>query len=183
METEVLLADGRGTGYGLGVSVGTADGHRLISHGGEVSGFTARNNVYPDDRAAVVVMTNLDATNAAERMASEIGKVLLAASDPESEKALAQARAVFDGLAHGRIDRSLFTPNASAYFTEEAVRDFAASLAPLGRWKGFTQQSSSFRGGMTLRRYRVTFPSWVLRVTTFVMPDGRLEQFTVAAAE
>ena len=183
METEVLLANGVGTGYGLGVSVGMADGHRLVSHGGEVSGFTARNNVYPDDRAAVVVLTNLDATNAAEQMATRIGAALFTAQDREKERALDRARTILDGLAHGRIERSLFTPNANAYFTEQALRDFAAGLAPLGRWKEFTQQSSSLRGGMTLRRYRVRFPTTTLRVTTFTMPDGKLEQYTAAATE
>jgi D-alanyl-D-alanine carboxypeptidase len=183
METEVLLANGVASGYGLGVSVGTADGHRLVSHGGEVSGFTARNNVYPDDRAAVVVLTNLDATNAAEQMATRIGAALFTARDREKERALDRARTILDGLADGRIERSLFTSNANAYFTEQALRDFAAGLAPLGRWKEFSQQSSSLRGGMTLRRYRVVFPTTTLRVTTFIMPDGKLEQYTVAATE
>jgi D-alanyl-D-alanine carboxypeptidase len=183
METEVLLASGLGSRYGLGVSVGTTDGHRLISHGGEVSGFTARNNVYPDDRAAVVVMTNLDATAAPEQIATAIGGLLFTAQDREKDRALAQAQEIFAGLARGRIDRSLFTANANAYFGEQALADFAASLSPLGRWTEFSQQARSLRGGMTLRRYRVSFPDATLRVTTFTMPDGRLEQYTVAATE
>jgi len=81
METEVQLASGVGTRYGLGVRVGATDGHRLISHGGEVSGFTAQNNVYPDDRAAVAVLTNLDATTAAEQIATLVARLLLAPSD------------------------------------------------------------------------------------------------------
>jgi D-alanyl-D-alanine carboxypeptidase len=182
METEVLLADGVGSGYGLGVSVRTADGHRLITHGGEVSGFTARNNVYPDDRAAVVALVNLDATDAAEQIATEVAKLLFAAATPRDEKELGQARAIFESLQRGRLDRSLFTANANAYFTDQAIRDFAASLAPLGRWREFTQQSRSRRGGMTLRRYRVVFPHTTLRITTFTMPDGKLEQYTVAAS-
>src|SRR5581483_4685704 len=64
LETEVQLANGVGTHYALGVNVGLSDGRRVITHGGEVSGFTATNTVYPDDRAAVVVLTNQDATSA-----------------------------------------------------------------------------------------------------------------------
>src|SRR5436305_3711220 len=63
-QTEVLLASGAGTHYGLGVNANMADGRRLISHGGEVSGFTTENDVYPDDRAAIVVAVNLDASPA-----------------------------------------------------------------------------------------------------------------------
>jgi len=36
---------------------------------------------------------------------------------------------------------------------------------------------------MTLRRYRIRFPNKTLNVTTFWMPDGKIEQFQIAAAE
>lgn len=183
METEVLLTSGAGTRYGLGVSVAITDGRRKVSHGGEVSGFTAQNNIFPDDRAAVVVMTNLDATNASDQIATKIGNVLFTTADRENGKALEQTRKIFEGLKHGRIERSLFTTNANFYFTAQALKDFAASLAPLGAWKEFTQQSQSLRGGLTLRRYTVRFPKQTLRITTFWMPDGTLEQYMVAAAE
>ncbi|HXI26464.1 MAG TPA: serine hydrolase domain-containing protein, partial [Pyrinomonadaceae bacterium] len=39
--TEIVLKNGVGTQYGLGVSVAAQAGHRSLSHGGEVSGFTA----------------------------------------------------------------------------------------------------------------------------------------------
>ena len=71
-EREMLLANGVGANYGLGVSVTTSDNRRVIAHGGEVSGFTAQNAIYPDDRAAVVVFTNLDATNATSQIATRI---------------------------------------------------------------------------------------------------------------
>jgi CubicO group peptidase (beta-lactamase class C family) len=180
MEREVLLAGGNGTHYGLGVSVNTVDGRRLISHGGEVSGFTAQNQVYPDQRAAVVVLTNLDATSASEQIATKIAQIVFTATD---DAALAQARKIFEGLQHGRIDRALFTSNANAYFSEQALKDFAASLGPLGTPQEFTQVAQSLRGGMTLRRYRVKFPNKTLRAWTFAMPDGKLEQFMVAAVE
>src|ERR1051325_110117 len=180
MEREVLLAGGNGTHYGLGVSVNTVDGRRLISHGGEVSGFTAQNQVYPDQRAAVAVLTNLDATSASEQIATKIAQIVFTATD---DAALAQARTIFEGLQHGRIDRALFTSNANAYFSEQALQDFASTLGPLGTPQEFTQSAQSLRGGMTLRRYRVKFPNKTLRAWTFAMPDGKLEQFMVAAVE
>jgi D-alanyl-D-alanine carboxypeptidase len=183
METEVALANGVGSRYGLGVSVGSIDGRRLVSHGGEVSGFTARNDVYPDDRTAVVVLTNMDATSAPEQIASKIGTLVFAATDSTAQAALDQARRIFEGLQHRRIDRQLFTSNANSYFSEEAVRDFASSLGPLGAPQDFTQQAQSLRGGMTLRRFRVRFAQKTLRITTFTMPDGKLEQYQIAAAE
>jgi D-alanyl-D-alanine carboxypeptidase len=183
METEVALTNGVGTRYGLGVSVAMTDGRRRISHGGEVSGFTAQNNVYPDERTAVAVMTNLDATNASDQIATKIGSLILTAADREKEAALERARKVFEGLRHGSIDRSLLTANANSYFTDQALKDFAASLAPLGAWKEFTQASQSLRGGMTLRRYTVRLPKKTLLIVTFWMPDGMLEQYMVFGAE
>lgn len=180
LETEVELADGVGSNYGLGVSVSTRNGRRLITHGGEVSGFTARNDVFPDDRTAVVVQTNLDATGASQDIARKIESILFETTDP---KALAETKTIFDGLRHGKIDRSLFTSNANAYFTEQALADFASSLRKLGKVEEFTQLSQALRGGMTQRRYRVKFRKQTLRITTYMMPDGKLEQFQVAAAE
>ena len=183
MQTATVLANGVGTGYGLGVSVGTAAGRRQISHTGEVSGFTARNDVYPDDRAAVIVLTNLDATGASSQIVTRITTMLFRATDAETERALAQAQAMFEGLQHGRIDRSLLTANTSAYFTEVALADFAASLGPLGAPQEFEQTGQSLRGGMTARQFRIKFPQKTLRLTTFTMPDGKLEQYQIAAAE
>ncbi len=72
METEVLLKNGLGTHYGLGVRVVSIGGHRVLEHGGEVSGFTAENIVMPDDGIAVVVLTNQDAAEAASEIGSQV---------------------------------------------------------------------------------------------------------------
>jgi CubicO group peptidase (beta-lactamase class C family) len=184
METNTLLSNGAATGYGLGVQVGMSGGRRQISHTGEVSGFTARSDVYPDDRTAVVVLTNLDATGASSQIVSRVTPLLFrAAPDRDAERALAQAKAVFDGLQRGRIDRSLFTANANAYFSDQALADFAAGLAPLGSPQEFDAQGQSLRGGMVFRGFRVKFGGRTLRVSTFTMPDGKLEQYQIAATE
>ncbi len=183
MESEVPLANGVGARYGLGVSVGMTDARRVISHGGEVSGFTANNRVYPEQRVAVVVLTNLDATTASEQLGTRIADILFAENDPAAGKALDQAKQIFEGLQHGKIDRSLFTANGNAYFSEQALKDFASSLGPLGKPQEFTQQSQALRGGMTLRRYRVRFAQKSVRAWTYAMPDGTLEQYMVAAVE
>ena len=181
MQREMLLTSGAGTRYGLGVSITTAEGRRVIAHGGEVSGFTARNEVYPEERAAIVVFTNLDATDASMQIASKIASSIFTASDPGRQQALDRAKAIFADLQRGRIDRTLFTSNANAYFSDDAIHDFATTLRPLGNPKEFTQASRSLRGGMIARRYRVVTPKKTLRISTFWMPDGKLEQYIVTA--
>lgn len=180
-ESEVRLPNGLGTEYGLGVDVKSESGHRALEHGGEVSGFTAENVVFPDDRAAIVVLTNQDAANAAGPIARAIAPLLFLSTDPATLQKLEQARQIFDGLQHGRIDRSLFTDNANNYFSDQALQDFASGLVPLGTPQDFAQTRQSLRGGMKLRVYRVKFPQKTLRVWTYEMPDGKLEQYQIAA--
>ena len=80
------------------------------------------------------------------------------------------------------IDRSLFTDNANAYFSEQALQDFASGLAPLGAPQSLVQASQGLRGGMTLRVYITRFQTKVLRAWTYEMPDGKLEQYQIATA-
>jgi CubicO group peptidase (beta-lactamase class C family) len=181
MGSDVSLRNGLATNYGLGVSVGSQAGHRALSHGGEVSGFTAQNVVFPDDRAAIVVLTNQDAASAAGPIAGGITPLLFATNDPATPARLEQAKKIFADLQQGKIDRSLFTSNANAYFSEQALQDFATGLGPLGSPQSFTQTSQGLRGGMTLRVYIVRFPQKVLRAWTYEMPDGKLEQYQIAA--
>ncbi|HSB76323.1 MAG TPA: hypothetical protein VLC12_11780, partial [Terriglobales bacterium] len=164
-----------------GVFVTSVAGRRALSHGGEVSGFTSENIVFPDDRAAVVVLTNQDAALAAGQIAQRIAPLLF--QDAHVAEKEQQARAIFSGLQHGQIDRSLFTANANSYFSPQALQDFASSLGPLGAPKSFTQVSQDLRGGMTFRRYTVVFPDKALSVWVYEMPDGKLEEYQVMPAE
>ena len=180
-QTNTLLNNGVGTGYGLGVSVGTSNGRRLISHSGEVSGFTAQNLIYPDDSTAVVVLTNLDATSASGQIAGRITDLLFSTTDRATQAAVAQARTIFEGLQHGTIDRSLFSENANAYFSPQALADFASSLGPLGPPVEVTQTGQSLRGGMVFRGFRIRCGQKSVALSTFTLVDGRLEQYQIAS--
>ena len=182
METDVPLASGVATRYGLGVTLALVDGRRVVGHDGEVSGFTAWNEVYPDDRAAVAVMVNLDANGVGKEIVKAIREALFSVSGGGVE-AIAQARTIFEALQKGRIDRSLFTSNANYYFSDAVVADFASSLRPLGAPKELVQVSQSLRGGMTARKFKITTKTRTLSLSTYAMPDGKLEQYLVAAAD
>ena len=180
MQREVRLTNGAGTGYGLGVDVAMSGGRLVVSHGGEVSGFTAENLVFPEERAAVVVLTNQDAAPASGAIAQAVARALFTTEDAETVGRTARARAILLGLQQGTIDRALLTRDARAYFSAEALGDFAASLAPLGALQRFEPTGTALRGGMRLRAYRAVFPGRTLRVWTYELPDGTLEQYQVA---
>ena len=183
MQRTVLLTNGVSAGYGLGLDVQLQDGHRTLTHGGEVSGFSSTNTVFPDDRAAVTVLSNLDATGATGEIAKRIAARLFEKSDAAAA-AEARARRIFEGLQQGKLDRALLTENANSYFTAEAVRDFQTSLAPFGTPQRFQQSRQRARGGMLLRVFDVSFANKKpLTIWERDLPDGKIEQFVVMASE
>jgi D-alanyl-D-alanine carboxypeptidase len=182
-ETEVLLKNGLSTHYALGIGVGLIAGHHDLSHDGETSGFTAQNIVFPEDSAAIVVLTNQDATRAAGAIGRAIAPLLFHVEDSLAAGRLEQARKIFEGLQQGTIDRSLFTDNANSYFSDQALKDCESSLGPLGVPTDFRQDFKSFRGGMTFRVYHLTLGQKSLRVWTYEMPGGKLEQYLIAEQE
>ncbi len=180
LEREAQLNNGMGTRYGLGVSLATEAGHRAVSHGGEVSGFVSESVVFPDDRVSVVALTNQDASSAAGDIAHGVIPFLFEQNDPATPEKLEQAKKIFDDLQHARIDRSLFSDNANAYFSEQALQDFASGLGPRGTPTQFTQVRQGLRGGMVLRVYLLRFQKQTLRAWTYELPNGKLEQYQIA---
>lgn len=180
METLVLLKNGAPTRYGLGVGVSMVNGHRVLEHGGEVSGFTAENMVMPDDKMAIVVLTNQDAAEAAAQIGAQVRSALFKSLNPEDQKEEDKVRKVYEGLQQGKIDRSRFTDNAKSYFNDQALKDYASSLGPLGAPQSFTSAGTSLRGGMTERIYEVKYPTKNLVIIIYEMPDGKFEQYLIA---
>ena len=179
MFTDVTLKSGKPTRYGLGVQVRERDGHRVIEHSGEVSGFVSDNEVFVDDGAAVAVLTNQDAVSAASTIAHLIAQVLIGnqlSLSPEEQ----EAYNIYRGLQQGTIDRKILSPNLNAYLSAQALADFKSSLAPLGEPTGFHLARSEQRGGMTFREFTITYPDQRLELTTYTYPNGMLEQYLIA---
>jgi CubicO group peptidase (beta-lactamase class C family) len=183
---DVQLKDGKPTGYGLGVDVRVRNGHREIEHSGEVGGFVAENVVLPDDRIAIAVLTNQEASSAASQIARAIAPMLLpslATAAGDDSSAGAHAKSILQGLMLGRIDRSLFTDDCNFYFSQQALDDFKSSLAPLGQITSVTERSKELRGGMTFRAFTVKFGAGekekTVTLTTYTQADGKLEQFLI----
>lgn len=188
MFAPVVLKNGASSHYALGLFVRDAHGQVAYEHSGEVSGFVAENVVFPQAKAAIAVLTNQDASPAAAGIARAMAPLVLGQNAEEGTAsaltAETQARQIFVGFQHGSIDRSLFTPNCNSYFDQQAMKDFQTSLAPLGEPSSFKQTTEELRGGMTFRSFAVAFANSPVkvRVTTYTMPDGKLEQYLVIPA-
>ena len=185
-ETPVRLTDGTTNGYGLGVSTAQRDGRRVIDHGGESVGFLSQNTVWPDDRAAVVVLTNAGFSDATTMLTEAVGAVIL----PRAIQAqtgelprLADARMELAALVAGRLVQPHFTDNARAYFTPGAVADYHRSLTALGPCRGFAAKGKPrLRGGFVNRNFAVTCGHTALTVITYAErgAHGRWEQFLIS---
>ena len=185
-ETPVRLADGTSTGYGLGVSIGSANGRRFINHGGESVGFLSQNTVYPDDRAAITVLTNADFGHVEGKLTDALADILLpraAAIDPGEPDRVVDARAAFDALGAGSLDPATLTANARDYFNPTTRADYRASLAALGPATSVVALGAPrLRGGFVNRRFRFVAGGRTFTASTYAEPGarGRWEQFIVS---
>ncbi len=180
MFTSVKLKDGTDSHYGLGLFTMERSGHKAYEHSGEVSGFVSENIVFPEDEAAIAVLTNQDASPGATLIAQALTPIVLGTPENTAKQAETEARQLFTRFQLGKIDRSRFTENCNAYFSQQALKDFATSLSPLGEPVSFRQVSEQLRGGMTFRAFRASFRDGrQVTITTYSMPDGRLEQYLV----
>ena len=174
--SEVKLKDHKPTHYALGLDLGELNGTPMISHTGEVSGFLTSNAVFPAKGVAVVVCSNEDGIRLVGPLARQIAEMLLGGA---AQKDIAQVRGILDGLREGRIDRAIFTSDANSYFNDVVLKDFAASLAALGKLQDITKTNEQLRGGMTHRTYSAQYEKKTVLLNVYVMPDGRYEQFLV----
>lgn len=172
-----VLANGAPANYALGLAVGMSQGRHFVSHSGEVMGFVADNVVYPEEKVAIVVLTN-QMTSGAGDITGRITAILFP-PDAATRNSEAKVREAFIQLQQGRIDRSRFTENANFYFTETALRDFAQTLGPLGEPKEMNPGPRRMRGGFILQSYRPVVGGKRLRISVFETTDGKFEQFLV----
>jgi CubicO group peptidase (beta-lactamase class C family) len=180
METPFRLKDGRDSTYGLGIHITTRNSRLRIEHGGEVGGFVSENIVYPNEHAAIVVLTNEVASSAAAQIAAAIEPLLFAGAPSSTDTFAPQLTTILAALQSGKIDRSLFTPNANDYFSPTTLADFQSTLTALGAITVVTRTSTLLRGGMTFSFYRVTFSNaTTLEVSVGLTPDNKIEQLLI----
>ncbi len=176
---EVKLKDGKPTHYALGLAIGDLHGTPMVSHSGEVSGFLAINRVFPTKDVGVIVLSNEDGVNLIGPLSQDIALVMIEPHPGSSEEVDRQVRAILEGLQQGQVERAQFTANANSYFNELALKDYKASLEPLGKLQTVTRQSEQLRGGMTHLGYKAQFEKKTVMLNIYRTPDGKFEQFLV----
>lgn len=180
MITPSRLMNGAPLDYALGVEIKNQKGHPVIQHGGNVSGFSSYNSIWPDQNFAIVVLANKDISTVPKLLSEKIGQLLMKEQlDSDASMALDQAKSIFYDLQQGKIDRSLLTSDANIYFTSHVLTEYAKSLKPLGNPSNFEQISTGLRGGYRFRRFNITIAEKILELITYTNPDGKLAQYMI----
>ena len=172
----IHVKDGTDKHYGLGLDVETVHGRLRIGHSGGGSGFLAENRIWPDDKTAIVVLTNNDWASPGD-LGDRIAFLVL---PPKPEET--RAKAVFTGFQTGTVDRGLFTDGGNFYLTDTVLADLKASLGPLGPLWLISLERESKRGGMVTRRWKILCGDKKLEAVERGYPDGKLEEFIVTEA-
>ncbi|MFN8091550.1 MAG: hypothetical protein U0599_04880 [Vicinamibacteria bacterium] len=121
---------------------------------------------------------NLDVSGAGDTLADRVARLLDDRADAEAAEGAALPRGPPEGPRRPRAlaERERLLRRAGA-------ADPAASLGPLGAPASVKQTRKRDRGGMTYRQFQVTWPKQFDQVWERDLPDGRVEQFQVLAAE
>ena len=193
-----ILANGKSSNYGCGLSVATRDGLTVYTHGGAVSGFIARNTFIPKTRSAVVVVINDEdgpLANAIVELALRAVMPQQAAAVPvttgpsaaredrgeiprvEGPPPAEQAAAMFKALQSGRLDRATLGEEYSAYVTPARVRAASKRLGSYGAPTGAIVKSVGERGGLEVSSLTLAFGATKLDALMYRSPDGRVQEF------
>ncbi len=186
------IADGKiDTHYGLGVGVYRVHGHLMIEHGGNVIGFASENIMLPDDRTAIVVLTNSYEAPAGA-IARKIAALLVPALSSEPKKAqastrpvnpnaaqaavVARVRAGLQELAKGTMPRSAMTPDFAHLMNARNRSRARAALARLGTIERIAWLSTRPRGGLDVTAARVTFANGSATALLYETPAHRIAE-------
>src|SRR6185312_2268829 len=159
--------------YGLGLYNERVQGRTRLGHDGAGSGFLAANRIWPQEKTAIIVLTNADWADPdglVERLA-------FAVLPPQPSEA--RARAVFSQYQQRALDRSLFTEAGNSVLTAEALADLKSTLGPLGSPVLIELEREGKRGGMITRIWKILCHSKRLRAVERGYPEGKLEEFLV----
>jgi len=76
MQTEVILGNGEGTGYGMGLVRMQCRGLRGVGHSGGLAGYRAMFLAFPSEKTSIVVLCNSSAEDAS-KLATQVAEVFL----------------------------------------------------------------------------------------------------------
>jgi CubicO group peptidase (beta-lactamase class C family) len=181
MWTPATLNGGATAPYGFGWGVDKINGHRRISHGGGITGFSTFISRFPDDGLTVVVLTNMSG-GAAGAMTAGIAGIVVPALAPPAQKAIedkdatttAFLKKMITEAAGGTADPESLTPSFRTFLLPDRIKDGPQMMGRHGPLNAFDLVEETTRDGNRVRAYRATFGTTPIRCTFVLSPDGKI---------
>lgn len=186
MVTPGRLDDGRATEYGFGWIVSGQSGTQHYWHNGGTFGFSSYNGVYPQLHQAIIVLSNLagvDAGAAGTRVLAgldpALAKAEMAPAPGEVPAVTALAKAMWQQLQSGNLDRTKLTDAFSAFITPAVLLQGEAQLTALGTPAAWVYRGSQSNAGMTMYSYALSFDDGtVIAVKITLTKDGKIAGYS-----
>jgi len=190
MTAPFVLAGGKSTGYGFGIATGSVFGRRTVGHDGLVSGFSAENLTFPNDRVAVVLSANGD-NFAYVHAIRAIAAVLYGTKDPQASRPfvpisepaaqVAAAKTELEALLAGSPDLSRMTPDLALTLPPYRIAQLKEDGRLMGEPLDVQPSSIDRRPPLTIYRYRVRFKSALAEWVYSVTDSGKFAGFSLQA--
>ncbi|MEO7158472.1 MAG: serine hydrolase [Vicinamibacterales bacterium] len=181
MTTPQMLTGGRNSAYGCGQAIRDREPQLVLTHGGAVSGFGARNAMIPASRSAVVVMANADWAGGVLDTIQEavLAKLMPVADAPNvaGKTARDAALALLAQIRSGNVDRSQLADEYNAFLTPQRLKVMTQSLIDAGQIGSVEPGSISERGGLEVSSLRIMVGTTPVRTLMYRSPDGKIEEF------
>lgn len=180
MWTAASLSGGGSANYGFGWAVGRPQGHRLVGHGGGITGFSTQIDRYRDDGLTVVVLANQGTGNAGE-IARRVAALYIPALVPPEPKPIedkdpqltTRLKAIVVSIAEGKADPNEFAPQTRAILFPDRIKQ-GQGLSQLGPLKSFILTETMVMGDLREYRYVATFGTTNVRVDFVLNKEGKI---------
>jgi hypothetical protein len=170
----------------------------VLTHGGAVSGFSARNTFIPQTRSAVVVLINDEDGPLANFIVDRSLEAVLEApttgmpvtTGPSSARKdrghvprvagpspAKEAVTLFKALQSGTLDRAALGEEYSVFVTDAKLRAASDQLKTVGAPTAVSLRSLGERGGMEVSSVRLQFASIAIDALMYRSPDGRVQEY------
>jgi len=175
-------------GYGLGLSVDHTYGRLEISHQGEWTGYAGENVTFPDDRFAVILLSNTDGFNE-ELIARRIfalffplGPTQLAqeteSAQGENGAVTKVAKTLLAEVSRGSVDKAMLAPGLAHDTSDASLAPLSRALRNYGVLKRFVFIGRDADTTSVTDTYRLYYPDAVVSYSVSVSADGKIKTFS-----
>jgi D-alanyl-D-alanine carboxypeptidase len=191
MWTPTPLKKGEPAGYGFGWQIDKVNGHRRVSHGGGIPGFSTEISRFVDDKLTVIVLANSDQGNAgslAQGIARRIEPTLakapeepIADTDPNTSERLKNV--VLEGMK-GEADPELFTEDARKEVVPRIRKaGKEGQFSAFGALKTFALLARKETETGVQLRYRVAFENETAEAAFTLEKNGKIAGLRLRPSE